>query len=571
MSKDQLDLFGNSTVPNEISGGAETSASLSAPAVDDAAAKPKKARAKKPVKSEGLHDLYSKKDWSPLGSKTATVETVKTVEVEQSITKTKDGIQLDQKVTAKTVQIPLVRSPRQVPANVESDGSELEAAGSKEPQVMSVSDINKHIRDILEGRFPLLWLKAEISNFKAHTSGHFYFSLKDSKAQISAVMFRGFNTGLRFRPEDGMEVLVRGKITVYEPRGNYQIFCEMMEPVGAGALQKAFEQLKAKLQKEGLFDQDRKRPLPAHPKHIAIVTSPTGAAIRDMINVLGRRFRGVHITVIPCKVQGDAAPGEIVEAIRLAQKLNDVDVMIVGRGGGSIEDLWAFNDERVARAIAGARVPVISAVGHEVDFTIADFVADLRAPTPSAAAELVVQNSADLISRITSLSRSLRLALTKRLEGAREQLSFIVHRLVDPQRLLQDATLRNDELLQRLEMSARRLIETKEADVKLLRTRLGTPLPLIATERESQRTLALRLRSAVRALVTAKKQSLTKNMAVLDSLSPLKVLDRGFSMVMVGEKIITQAKNLKPGDDVTIRMGQGSIEAEVKKVNKDER
>ena len=439
-----------------------------------------------------------------------------------------------------------MRSASDLPYRPEAD--ELEAA--KEPKVISVSDLNKHIREILEGRFPTLWLKAEISNFKAHTSGHFYFSLKDAKAQISAVMFRGYNTGLKFRPEDGMEVLVRGKITVYEPRGNYQIFCEMMEPVGAGALQKAFEQLKSKLQKEGLFDQSRKRELPAHPRHIAIVTSPTGAAIRDMLNVLGRRSRGVHITVIPCKVQGDAAPGEIVEAIKLAQKLNDIDVMIVGRGGGSIEDLWAFNDERVARAIASARVPVISAVGHEVDFTIADFVADLRAPTPSAAAELVVQNSADLVNRINAITRALKLSLAQRLGTAREQLSFFAKRLVDPQRRLQDAAIRSDELLQRLEFALTRKLEAQAATVKLV---------------------AMRLRSSAQVLFVRKKDQLQRNMAVLDSLSPLKVLDRGFSMVMKDEKIISQAKDLNPGDVVTIRMCEGSATATVMNVKKDKR
>jgi exodeoxyribonuclease VII large subunit len=601
MSNDQLILFknlaGGSTEigaekPAEKSAASSTKSSpenlakLSAESPEKKAAK--KSRTKKPTgKSQlkpetktasntaaGLQDLYSKKDWSPLQStksETANSEP-------QALLQTK--VSQEARPEKKSVRIPVVRSATELPYVDSTDqadealpvrSSSATNARLPEPKVMSVSDLNKHIRDILEGRFPLLWLKAEISNFKAHTSGHFYFSLKDSKAQISAVMFRGFNSNLRFKPEDGMEVLVRGKITVYEPRGNYQIFCEMMEPVGAGALQKAFEQLKAKLQKEGLFDQSRKRPLPLHPKHIAIVTSPTGAAIRDMLNVLGRRFRGVHITVIPCKVQGDAAPGEIVEAMKLAQQLKDVDVMIVGRGGGSIEDLWAFNDERVVRAIAAARVPVVSAVGHEVDFTIADFVADLRAPTPSAAAELVVQNSADLMSRILVLTRSLKLALVQRIEGAREQLSFYSHRLVDPKRLLQDGSIRCDELLQRLEMSVMRSLETRESEVKLLRTRLGTPQSRIDREREGQKAFTFRLRSGLKALMTARKQSLTKSMAVLDSLSPLKVLDRGFSMVMVGERIVTNAKDLKPGDDVTVRMCEGSVEAQIIKVNNDER
>src|SRR3984957_18663367 len=284
-----------------------------------------------------------------------------------------------------------------------------------DPEIWSVSDVNKAVKATLESQYKLLWIKGEISNFKPHSSGHFYFSLKDSKAQISAVMFRGFNQGLKFRPQDGLEVIVRGKITVYEPRGNYQIFCELMEPMGAGALQLAFEQLKKKLQAEGLFEAARKRPLPRLPKHVAGVTSPTGAAIRDILNVLGRRFKGLRVTLIPAVVQGDAAPRSVVAAIELACRLPDVDVMIVGRGGGSIEDLWAFNDERVARAIAASRVPTISAVGHEIDFTIADFVADLRAPTPSAAAELVCRNAAEISDRIQMLSAHLLRNLKHRL------------------------------------------------------------------------------------------------------------------------------------------------------------
>lgn len=456
--------------------------------------------------------------------------------------------------STKTVSIPVLKSPAQVGYDedefLNALDREEDQGKSKEPKVLSVSDLNRGIKDLLEGQFATIWLKGEISNFKAHTSGHFYFSLKDSKAQISAVMFRGYNSQLRFRPEDGMEVLVRGKITVYEPRGNYQIFCEMMEPVGAGALQKAFEQLKAKLQKEGLFDESRKRPLPSLPRHIAIVTSPTGAAIRDMLNVLGRRFKGAHVTVVPCKVQGDAAPGEIVEAIKLAQQLKDVDVMIVGRGGGSIEDLWAFNDERVARAIAATRVPVISAVGHEIDFTIADFVADLRAPTPSAAAELVVKNASDLVERLKGLERALRLSLAQRLNFAREQLGYFTKRLVDPQRRIQDASMRNDELLQRLELITIRALNDRKRQIPILSARMRT----------SMQTGLIR-----------KRDALAKFMAVLDSLSPLKVLDRGFSMVMVGDKIVTAADDLKPNDKVTIRMCQGSIEAQVTQINKDQK
>ena len=482
---------------------------------------------------------YAKKDWSSLVKKTeSTGELV--VQKEASVT-------------------------RAAPPVVAAEPPPPKAEVSREPQIISVSQLNKHIRDMLEGRFPMLWLKGEISNFKAHTSGHFYFSLKDSKAQISAVMFRGFNTSLRFRPEDGMEVLVRGKITVYEPRGNYQIFCESMEPVGAGALQKAYEQLKAKLQREGLFEESRKRALPTLPKHIAIVTSPTGAAIRDMLNVLGRRFKGAEITVIPCKVQGDQAPREIIEAIRMANLLQDVDVMIVGRGGGSIEDLWAFNDEGVARAIAGARVPVISAVGHEVDFTIADFVADLRAPTPSAAAELVVKSAADLLERVRSQSRSLKLAMLSLLNQAKQTNHSLSRRLIDPQRRIQDAAIRCDELLQRLQNAVGRGLEKRRLEIKLLDRKMGTPLLRIARDRGEITSLDRHLQSGMRNLLLRKRQTLSRQMAVLDSLSPLKVLDRGYSMVVSDGKVVTDAERLSVGQEITVRMSSGSVDTKITK------
>lgn len=483
---------------------------------------------------------YAKKDWSKLefGKTTVVETTIETPEakvIETTAVATKTEIIVDEPTRA-------------------------------EPVVLSVSQLNKQIREMLEGGFATVWLKAEISNFKAHTSGHFYFSLKDSKAMVSAVMFRGYNNQLRFRPEDGMEVLIRGKITVYEPRGNYQIFCESMEPVGAGALLKAYEQLKAKLQREGLFDASRKRPLPALPKHIAIVTSPTGAAIRDMLNVLGRRFKGARITVIPCKVQGDQAPREIIEALRMANQLNDVDVIIAGRGGGSIEDLWAFNDEGVARAIAAARVPIISAVGHEIDFTIADFVADLRAPTPSAAAELVVKSAADLMERVRSQTRSLRLAMLGFLARARHESSAFSKRLVDPQRRIQDASMRCDELLQRLQQAAVRGLKNRQLNVELLKRKMGTPLDRIRHDRERVGGLNLRMKAGVRNTLHRKRETITRQMAVLDSLSPLKVLDRGYSMVVSGGAVVTDASTLKVGQSITVRMCNGSVDAEVKKI-----
>ena len=276
-----------------------------------------------------------------------------------------------------------------------------------ERRVFTVSELTLRLKATLEEAFPAVWVEGEISNLRTPGSGHAYFTLKDEGAQLSAVLFRGRGRRVRFELEDGMQVLAFGGLDVYAARGQYQLVVEMMEPKGLGALQLAFEQLKRKLEAEGLFDEGRKRPLPAFPRVIGIVTSPTGAAIRDMLNIIGRRFGDLRILITPVRVQGDEAPGEIVQALANLQEVADLDVIIVGSGGGSIEDLWAFNDEGVARAIAACRVPVISAVGHETDFTIADFVADLRAPTPSGAAELVVREKLVVIE---TARRSLRAA-----------------------------------------------------------------------------------------------------------------------------------------------------------------
>lgn len=424
----------------------------------------------------------------------------------------------------------------------QSDQGEADAAS--DPQILTVSDLNKMIRQSLEGQFGLIWVKAEISNFKPHSSGHFYFSLKDDGSQISAVMFRGFNSRLKFKPENGMEVVVRGRVTVYEPRGSYQIFCELMEPVGVGALQLAYEQLKEKLKAEGLFDPSRKKQLPFMPKRIVIVTSPTGAAIRDMLNVLSRRARGLEVTIIPAVVQGAQAPAEIVRAIELAQKVGGFDVMIVGRGGGSMEDLWGFNDERVARAIANCKIPVISAVGHEVDFTISDFVADMRAPTPSAAAELVVRNATDLLEKLSLIQARLVGLVNKNIQLDKRQLQALEKGLVDPKRRLQDFALRLDELIQRLDLATHHLVEDKRQLVVILRHRLGDP--------------AAKLQLA--------HQKLMRLSDLLDSLSPLKVVGRGYSIVKKDHEVIKESAQLRVGDSVRMQFARGYAKAKIEEL-----
>lgn len=489
-------------------------------------------------------DLLNSKSDLPASAPAAPAELPSAIEPKTKEKKSKTvKIEIEPEVFRPT-SAPAAKSKAVEPTTVNE--SAVDFAIATEPEVLTVSELNKSIKQSLEGEFALIWLRAEISNFKAQTSGHFYFSLKDSKSQISAVMFRGSNSHLKFRPEDGMEVIARGRVTVYEPRGNYQLLIETMEPVGAGALQKAFEQLKAKLETEGLFDQARKRPLPALPRHIGIVTSPTGAAIRDMINVLSRRFKGAHITLAPCKVQGDGAAAEIVRAIELINKLPDLDVLIVGRGGGSIEDLWSFNEEIVARAIAASRVPVISAVGHEIDFTIADFVADLRAPTPSAAAELVVRNAQDLVNRVQEMQKCLRVAITRQLSLDRQRMLTLAKGLVDPQRRLQDASIRCDELMQRLDNSIGRYFDSQRAGLELLEEKFG---------------------SRMQSFVSRLRHQLAKVAGKLDSVSPLAVLQRGYALVSKGSEIIKDSKSVEAGDNVEVQLAQGSFTAEVIKIN----
>lgn len=403
------------------------------------------------------------------------------------------------------------------------------------------------IRRQLEGEFSVLWLRGEISNFKAHPSGHFYFSLKDKEAQVSAVMFRGYNSQLRFKPEDGMEVIVRGKITVYEPRGNYQVMCETMEPVGAGALQKAFEQLKRKLQAEGLFDQSRKRAIPSAPKHIAIVTSPSGAAIRDMLNVLSRRYKVARITLVPASVQGARATAEIVKAIGLANQLRDVDVLIVGRGGGSIEDMWSFNEEAVARAIVASRVPVISAVGHEIDFTIADFVADLRAPTPSAAAELVAKNAGELVAVIQRLERTLYGTMLAQISRGFDRVRTTQRLLIDPRRRIVDAVLRCDDLVERLERAVFESIDRTRTNLELIDERLSV---------------------RVRRRLDTVRAKFGRSSSMLDGLSPLRVLDRGYALVTIAGRAVTDSKAISIGQSVSVQLAHGRFEAKITEIEK---
>lgn len=427
-------------------------------------------------------------------------------------------------------------------SNAQTQGKKQD---SNEPRVLSVSDLNKQIRGSLEKQFDIIWVQAEISNFKAHTSGHWYFSLKDAKAQVNGVMFRGHNSRLKFQPENGMEVLIRGKVTVYEPRGNYQVFCESLEPVGAGALQKQFEQLKEKLQKEGLFERSLKKQLPKLPQHIAVVTSPTGAAIRDILNIVGRRFPGLKVTVVPTIVQGASAAPQITKALALAEKIKSVDAIIIGRGGGSMEDLWCFNDEKLARMIASCHKPIISAVGHEIDFTISDFVADYRSPTPSAAAEVVSSNIVDLMERIDSYEHRLVQSIEHSISEHRQSVDHSRRLLVDPQRYLQDLKIRCQKLEERMTSWSRRLTPVTRQFIGEVQSRLKRALPRAFSE---------------------KKQKLIGLGNLLDSLSPLKVVDRGYSIVTFKKEVVKSAEQLKAGDLVQMRFSEGEAQAEIQNI-----
>lgn len=447
-----------------------------------------------------------------------------------------------------------------------NESSDFQSA--KQPQIFSIEQINGLLRGLIDTSIGTIWLRGEISNFKPHSSGHFYFSLKDSKAQIGAMMFRGYNSKLRFKPHDGLEVIVRGKISIYEPRGTYSIACESMEPVGAGALQKQFEQLRDQLKAEGLFDASRKKIIPPYPKKIAIVTSPTGAALQDILNILSRRARSVEVIVVPALVQGEAAASSLIEAFSKAEQIKP-DVIIIGRGGGSIEDMWCFNNEKLARLIAAATTPVISAVGHEIDFTICDFVSDLRAPTPSAAAELVAKSSHEIIQKLEQLDRMLKLALQKRLQLKQQGLLLFSKRLIDPKKKLQDLAIRNDDLYSRLDLAWQNYIQSLSKDILLLKSKLASPEQVIQKRKYSLQNSVQKISNLIQNKIAQKKYEVSKAMSLMDSFSPLKVVDRGYTIATLKEtdkkarKVLKSVGQVQAGDTLVLTVTDGEIEAKV--------
>jgi exodeoxyribonuclease VII large subunit len=414
------------------------------------------------------------------------------------------------------------------------------------PKSVSVTELNRRIKSLIERELGTLWVEGEVSNYRPAASGHIYFTLKDEGSQIPVAYFKGSQRGFRLALKDGMKVRVYGDVTLYLERGQHQLIARMIEEAGKGDLQKAFEELKEKLNREGLFDAARKRPLPFLPRHIGIVTSPTGAAIQDMLNILQRRYPNLHILVAPVRVQGDGAAAEIAKAIDLLNTRADLDVLIIGRGGGSIEDLWAFNEEVVARAIARSRLPVISAVGHEIDFTISDFVADLRAPTPSAAAELVVRPRADLEEQLRGLGRRLNQMLERQALHFRNRLIRAAHSYVfrEPGHLLRQ----------------------HRQSIQHARLRLVSALRGEYVERQQRVDEAQGAMHAVaKTRAREKRLQLERLTAQLRALGPQAVLERGYSITRTTDgRVVMKTTDVKAGQEVETLLAVGSIKSTVK-------
>ena len=439
-------------------------------------------------------------------------------------------------------------------------------------QVFSVSELNDEVRDLLEGQFPLIWVEGEISNLARPASGHIYFTLKDANAQVRCAMFRMRNRRLNFRPENGQQVLLRAKVSLYPARGDFQLIGEHMEEAGDGALRRQFEQLKARLLDEGLFDDRNKLPLPALPTRLGVITSPSGAAIRDILSVLRRRFPSVPVLIYPVPVQGVEAPAAIVEALRTAAQRNECDVLILARGGGSLEDLWAFNDETVARAIHACPLPVVSGIGHEVDVTIADFVADLRAATPSAAAEHVSPDRDEWLAVFRGWEHRLSRAWREQSSRRRQVLDWLRHRLKHPGQRLQERAQRLDELEQRLVLAVR-------GHLRLRHSRLATAQARLRGHSPGQhlRELQLRLhnlaranRNAMQTRLARQRQRLEAAGRALDTVSPLATLGRGYAIVQGADgRVLREAGDARPGDRVQARLGRGSLSCRVEQVHED--
>ncbi len=435
-------------------------------------------------------------------------------------------------------------------------------------KVYTVSELNAVIKSLLEQRFPFVWIVGEISNFRIPLSGHFYFTLKDETSQISAVMFRGQQRQLKFEPEDGMRVTGMGRLSVYEPRGSYQIIMEYIEPAGVGSLQIAYEQLKARLAEEGLFDPQYKKAIPHLPHKIALITSPSGAVVHDMLNIIDRRFSNIQIEVYPVKVQGTGAEDEIAEALEMINDRTGVDVAIVARGGGSLEDLQAFNSERVARAIFAAKIPIIAAIGHETDYTIVDFVADLRAPTPSAAAELAVPVKSELLQEVNDISAGLQYRMRNYIERLRQRLTDISKRLVDPRRRIQDRRMRLDDLTFRLNRRMLMQLNRKNEQLGWWMDRLLS-ISMINRIHNFNKLIEqyeYKLLKTFNIIKSRKSALLKEFLARLETLNPIAILERGYSITRTipDLKVVLDPKTVCINQNLQVLVAKGTLTCRVK-------
>ena len=439
------------------------------------------------------------------------------------------------------------------------------------PQIYTVSALTREIRDRLETFFSLVWVSGEVSNLRQPLSGHYYFTLKDAGAQLRAVLFKGSHQHLRFKPQEGSQFLCRGRLTVYEPRGEYQLVVDYLEPLGLGALAQAFEALKTRLAAEGLFAPELKKPLPFLPKKIALVTSPTGAAVKDFLRLLRQRYPNVEVLIYPVKVQGAEAAGEIAAALDDLAAYPGVEVIVLARGGGSLEDLWPFNEEVVARAIHRCQTPVVSAVGHEVDFTIADFVADRRAPTPSAAVELVVPEKAELNRRLVRLGATLAGTLARRRDLARQHLSLMARRLPDMRRSLVDLRLKVDEKAEVLVRRSRRAVTHQDQRLRLATSRLFllSPRRTLGSVRQRLAQAAQMLGQSFHRGRMEQRRHLEYCRSHLDQLNPLAILQRGYAVatLLPQETVIRDATLVDPGAAIRVRVARGRLDCEVKVVS----
>ncbi|HCE2127916.1 TPA: exodeoxyribonuclease VII large subunit [Vibrio parahaemolyticus] len=434
--------------------------------------------------------------------------------------------------------------------------------------IFTVSRLNAEVRLLLENEMGIVWLVGEISNFSAPVSGHWYLTLKDSRAQVKCAMFRGNNRRVTFKPANGNQVLVKARLSLYEPRGDYQLIIESMQPEGDGRLQQEFEELKMKLAAEGLFAQTNKLPLPEHPKRVGIITSKTGAALYDILDVLKRRDPSLPVVIYPTMVQGDDAAIQIAQAIGRANSRNECDVLIVGRGGGSLEDLWCFNNEILARTIAASQIPIISAVGHEVDMTIADFVADVRAPTPSAAAELVSRDNSHKDQSLVAKQHKLASAMRYYLAQQKQQSAQLLHRLErqHPSYQLQRQSQQLDELDMRLRRAMQRFIDTRQQAVerKHHRLQLNSPVKHLAQQKSRLERVEHKLLDAMDRKLLTMRHQLEIAAEKLDTVSPLATLKRGYSITQTEQgKVVRSADDVKTGDLLVTRLANGEIHSTV--------